>query len=414
MTDFLDSFLAQINNQTSGMPPAQAMPIRTQDFPITPSPDDIFRVNQSMSGMAQQAITPPTATMAPASMIGQAIGPPAPNPSMIGQSPRVNLPKAALAPAAAPAVGAAAAAPVSTTAGTAAGAVASTADDAVASGLGSRIRSAFPSMAGANVSKGSLLKGGAAAVAGMMASGWIDARNFGGENSELDQALTGGLLGGGLAGGAAMALGLGAGPVGWAVLGGAALFAAGNMVFGDNDSTQEKMEKAIATANGTIDDLIANPIFGIDPDTASQIKLQVAATTEFYKNSGDVAGLNAYLAGLSQTVPSFLMEATARNSAQQQKMQLQAAYGPVYSRMVDRSSNAAKQAFEIQMQAAGAVSDPTIQAAMKSQAAQQYSAQMDTMTAYAQQIAAAPQASTPAAQGVLDQTQALMQQYMGG
>jgi hypothetical protein len=294
-------------------------------------------------------------------------------------------------------------------ASTAAGA----ADDVAAAGMKTWMERNIPSLAGASISKGSLLKGGAVGVAGLMASGWLDARNFGGENSELDQALKGGALGAGVGAGAAIALGLGAGPVGWAALGGAALFAAGNMVFGDNATTEDKMDAAIEKANGTIDTLIGNPMFGIDPDTAAQIKLQVAATTEFYKNNKDQAGLNQYLAGLAQTVPSFLMEASSRNAANQQKMQMQAAFGPVYSRMVDRSSTAAKQAFDTQMQAAQSVSDPTISAALKTQAAQQYSAQMDTMAAYAQQIAGTPQNLKPSQQTVIDNTQSLMQQAMG-
>ncbi len=370
-----------------------------------------------------RTVAPTAAAAAPqVTSVNQALGrmgAPAPAAPTFGPTPPAAAPAGGIATSRALTGGAASAAPASTVAPTsiaktAGGAVVKeTAEEVVETGLRSRLAQFAPSLAG-KAGKGSLLKGGAASVAGLMASGWIDQRNLGGENSELDQGLTGALMGGGLAGGAALALGLGTGPVGWAALGGAALFAAGNMIFGDNDSTEEKMDQAIGETNSTINELIANPMFGVDPQTASQIQLQVAATTAFYKDAGDLAGLNSYLQGLAQTVPSFLMEASSRNAANQQKMALQAQFGPVFSRMVDKSSLAAKQAMDVQMQAASAVQDPGTRAAMESNAANQYSAQMDTMTAYAQQIAGSAQNSNPAAQQVLTDTQGMMAQMMGG
>lgn len=430
MTDFLDTLVQQLNpNGAAPVVASNALPTVATGANVTgflrqPVPANaITGINQNI---LEQFTKPAMAAQPLPNMIGQAgqiAAPQSQVASMIGTEPRVARaaigtgnaaagPGNAIVPYKAPVAAVAEAAPTALPSVAAAGTT-NALEEAAAKGLSARMRSAFPSLAGATVTKGSIMKGGAAAVAGLVASGWIDARNLGGENSEMDQALKGGVLGAGLGAGAALTLGLGAGPVGWAALAGAGLFAAGNMVFGDNDSLDEKMDKSIATANGTIDTLINNPTFGIDPDTASQIKLQVAATTEFYRNANDLPGLQSYLASLAQTVPSFLMEASQRDQANKQKMQMQAAFGPVYSRMVDRSSNAAQQAFTVQMEAANAISDPQVAAAMKSQASQQYSAQMDTMAAYAQQIAAAPQNLPASQQAVVDNTSGLLQQVMG-
>jgi len=418
MPGFLDDFLQQVSQSVAASTANPAtLPVNpTQQFPIASTPEDLYRVNQSLAQMTQQATQPRVlaglgnAAQSPAAQLASQIAPAAVAPKM---APSLTAPNPAMYAGAGPSAGPVAAAvpsAVSSVASVADDAVLSSVDDVAATTLGSRMRSAFPALSGANIGKGSIMKGGAAAVAGLVASGWLDSQDFGGENSNMDQALKGGAIGAGLGAGIALALG---GPVGWAALGGAALFGIGNAVLGDNDTAEEKMDKKITMANETINELINNPAFGIDQDTATQIRLQVAATTEFYKNAKDQAGLESYLAGLAQTVPSFLMEASQRNQTQQMKMQMQAQFGPVYSRMVDRSSTAAKQAFDIQLEAANAISDPATAGAMKSQAAQQYTAQMDTLAAYAQQVAQSPSQLKPSEQVVVDQTQTMMQQFMG-
>lgn len=444
--NFLQALLAQVGVAAAppsgtpipmgaGIPNPNPGIVGSSAMGVGMSPSRLASINQAVTAMGvnPQAIPGVAQTLSPAEQIAQQIGtrpaairgalPAAGQTGMGAANIAGALPAAgqtasrlpaALAPASVAGPAAAVAAPVAQSAIGAAGAGSVAASEAAtATGLMGRLGSVFPSLAGAQVSRAGLLKGGAASVAGLVASGWLDNQNFGGENSEMDQALKGGALGAGLGAGAALTLGLGAGPVGWAALAGAGIFAGANMIFGDNTTLEEKMDKKVDAANQTIDTIINNPQFGIDPDTASQIRLQVAATTEFYKNAKDEAGLTSYLESLAQTVPSFLMESSNRNLAQQQKMQLQASFGPVYSRMMDRSSTAAQQAFDIQMEAANAVSNPSVRAALQTQASQQYSAHSDLQAAYAQQITQSPQPLPPSAQMVQDQAQGLVQQAMG-
>lgn len=284
----------------------------------------------------------------------------------------------------------------------------------VAKGMLGKINNLFPSL-GLDISARSLGAGAGVALAGLAAGGFVDSLNVGGENSNWDQGLTGALKGAGIGGGLAIAAGLGAGPIGWAVLGGAALFGIGNAFLShDSGSTKDQMQTAVDKANHTIDTLISNPAFGVDTYTSQLIKTQVAASTAFYMDQKDKAGLDQYLKGLAQTVPSFLMEAQQRNQVTQEKLKLQASFGPVYAKMMDRSSTAAQQAYQSQMQAAQQIRDPQIRASLISQAGQSYSASQDLRTAYAQQAALLPgqQSSNPGVQQVDQQAASLVQQYM--
>ena len=260
---------------------------------------------------------------------------------------------------------------------------------------------------------GSLMSGLGVATTGLMASGWVDSKNLGGENSNWDRGISGGLKGAALFGGGAIALGLASGPVGWAALGGAALFGLGEaFIWGEDKSTKDQMQEAIAGANTTIDNLINNPEFGIDTDTAQQVRLQVAATTQFFLQSEDKAGLDQYLKSLASTVPSFLMQASEQNKANQQRMKLQAAYGPVYASMMERSAQANQQAFATQMQSANQIADPNIRGSLQAQAAQSYKSSQELNAAYAQQVAGATTQLPAAAQAVQDQVAAMQQQYL--
>ena len=267
-------------------------------------------------------------------------------------------------------------------------------------------------------------------MAGLIAGGFADHLNIGGENSNWDKGITGGIKGLGFGGAAAIALGL-TGPVGWAVVGGAALFGIANAVFsgrsGDQQghrSTIDQMHYSIGKANHTVDMLLANPQFGVDQWTAQQIRTQVSASTQFYLDQRDKAGLNQYLSGLATTVPSFLMQASQRNQVVQEKLKMQAAFGPVYSAMVDRSANAGQQAYADQMKAANAVTDPTLRASLQTQAASSYTSNQNLLTAQAQQVAMLPgssgtnpaqqgqQQTSPQVQQLQTNTQALVNQYM--
>ena len=279
--------------------------------------------------------------------------------------------------------------------------------------INTKLNSLLPGGMAVNMTVGSLMSGLGVASTGLMASGWIDSKDFGGENSNFDRGISGGLKGAALFGGGAIALGLSSGPVGWAALAGAALFGLGEaFLWGEDKSTQEQMQDAINGTNATIDSLINNPQFGIDTDTAQQIRLQVAATTQFFLQSEDKEGLDLYLKSLATTVPSFLMQASEQNKINQQRMRLQAAYGPVYASMMEQSAQANQQTFATQMQAANQIADPNIRTALQSQAAESYKASQQLNAAYAQQVAGATTQLPAAAQSVQDQVAAMQQQYL--
>lgn len=274
--------------------------------------------------------------------------------------------------------------------------------------------SRIPGLSGVNMTGASLMKGFGVATAGLVASGWVDSMNLGGENSNWDRGLSGAVEGLGIGAGGALALGIAGGPVGWAALVGAGLFGLGEaFVWGDDDSHEDKVNKLAIKTTDTINGVIGSTS-GIDANVANQIRTQVSATTAIYKATGDLEGMQAYLGSLAQTVPSFLMEAQSRQEATNQKLRLQAAYGPVYAATMERASAGTKQAYDVQMKAAQAVNDPQLSATLSAQASTMMQTQLDTQAAYAQQVAGASTKLTPAEQGVQDQTQALMTQAMSG
>lgn len=279
------------------------------------------------------------------------------------------------------------------------------------SGINTRLNALAPGL-GMEITASSLMSGLSVAGLGLMASGMIDRLNIGGEGSNWDVGISKGIMGAGLGAGGAIALGLSAGPIGWAALGGAALFSLTG-IFGPHQSEQSKANKMTDKALATINNLIARPEFGIDSYTGQQIRAQFYAATEIYKGNKDWKGLETYIQGLAQTVPTFLMQAAEKNQAVQQRMKLQAAFGPVYADMMARSADANKLAFDTQMQAASQVSDPKISAALQSRAAEGYRSSQELQAAYARQIAASTTNLPPAAQQVQDQAQQAIYQMMG-
>lgn len=292
---------------------------------------------------------------------------------------------------------------------------AATGDEAAAAtgrlgSLNASLNKMFPNL-GAKLSMGSIVTGLGVAFAGLQVSGFIDARNFGGEDSNLDQGLTGGIAGAGIGAGAALALGLSAGPVGWAALGGAALFGVAKMFQGKKS---DAMNDKIDTARGTIESLLSNPAYGVDAYTAQQVRMQFEASTKFLMDQKNSAGLDQYLTSLASTVPTFLMQAAEKQQAVNQRMQLQASFGPVYSAMMERSAAANQRAFDAQMQAANQVSDPNTSAMLRTQAAERYRTAQDLQAAYARQVAGSTTTLPAPAQAVQDQFAAYVQQSMGG
>lgn len=289
-------------------------------------------------------------------------------------------------------------------------------------GLATKAQSLFPASmrAASPLTMGTLLGGLSVAVTGLQVGGFIDSQDWGGENSNLDRGLTGIATGAGLGAGAAITIGLAAGPVGWAALGGAALFGIGEaFLWGDDDSTEDQMHKAIEGTTHTIDTLLNNPEFGIDSETKKQIHLEVSAATAFYLDSGDKAGLDAYLKNLASTVPGFLMQSVQQQQVTQQRMELQAVYGPVYANLMERSAEAYQTSFDTEMAAAARIGDPKLRAAYERQAAQSLASNQALSAAYARQVAGAAQSTTgtgtsTAAQGELDRVQQLMDQAMAG
>lgn len=270
--------------------------------------------------------------------------------------------------------------------------------------ISSKLTSLLPGEMAVNISMGSLAAGASVAMAGLAASGWVDSKDIAGQNSAWDRGISGGIEGAGLGAAAAIGLGLASGPVGWAALGGAALFSVSSLLWGEDKSDKEQMQSALDHTNHTIENLLTSPQFGVDAETARMIRLQVAAATSFYMDNNDKAGLDQYLKGLSSTVPSFLMQAAQNNAATKQQMAQQAVYGPVFSAMLDRSTKANDVSYQSKLAAFNNVTDPVLRATLIANAGTEYSANADLHTAYAQQIAGT--AGTTAAQTSIPQVPA--------
>ena len=265
---------------------------------------------------------------------------------------------------------------------------------------------------GVNITKTGLVRGAGMAGVGLMASQFFDGMDLGGENSIVDRGGSGAILGAGLGGGAAIALGLGAGPVGWAALGGAALFAGYKTLWGDKQTTPEKMRDAIGDTRETIASL--GEMYGIEGEAMQDIMLQYEASTAMYLQNEDKDGLKTFMAGMGTQLPALMLAAREEQKAGQQEkerfdtmMAAQAQFAPIFERTLDRASQASQTAYQTANGAANYLDQrqPQLAALYRQTAAQSQASAANLQAAYAKQMATAPVVT-----GTTDQLQRQLQQ----
>ena len=258
------------------------------------------------------------------------------------------------------------------------------------------IRSTATNM-GVNVTKAGLMRGAGVAGAGYMASQFIDGMNLGGEQSVLDKGASGAILGAGLGGGAALALGLGTGPVGWAALGGAALFAGGRMLFGGDDTKLETATKAVGETRETITELAG--MYGIEGDALQDIMMQYDMSTQMLIDQEDTDGIKNFMAGVTTQLPAMMLQAREEQKAGEQEqmryqnmMAAQAQFAPIFDRTLQRAEQASQTAMRYAEDSASVMDarHPQLGELFRQTAAQSQAAAANLRAAYARQMAQAP------------------------
>lgn len=251
-----------------------------------------------------------------------------------------------------------------------------------------------------NVTRMGLMRGAGVAGLGYMAAGIMDGMNIGGENSNADQGISGAVLGAGLGAGGAMALGLAAGPIGWAALGGAALFAGGKMLFGDNKTTPAKMQEAADKTRSSIQEL--SGLYGLPADATSELMMQYDVTTRLYTDNKDKEGLKAYLTGLSQTLPALMLQQKDQYDAEEKEQQryegmlaTQAQFAPIFEQAIGQAQQASAGAMATANEVSHrlAVSAPNLSNLVRSGAATSNANANRLYAGYAAQMAMGPQAN---------------------
>lgn len=258
------------------------------------------------------------------------------------------------------------------------------------------LRNAASSL-GMEVTRGSLMRGAGVAGGGYMVSQFIDGLNLGGEQSTLDKGASSAILGAGLGGGAALALGLGAGPAGWAALGGAALIGGARALWGGDDTKLETQTKAVDETRSTITELAG--MYGIEGEALDDIMLQYEASTSMLIDQKDTDGLKNFMAGISTNLPALMLQAreeqkTANQDQQRYEamMQTQAQFAPIFEQSLNRAAQSNQQATAQANNAANYLDQrqPQLAALYRTTAAQSEAAAANLQAAYAKQMATAP------------------------
>lgn len=248
---------------------------------------------------------------------------------------------------------------------------------------------------GVNITRAGMMRGAGVAGAGFMASQFFDGMDLGGENSVMDRGGSGAILGGSLAGGAAVALGI---PhVAAAAAGGAILLGGYKALFGDKETTPEKMQGTIDDTRETIANL--GQMYGIEGEAMNDIMLQYEASTSMYLQQEDKDGLKAFMAGMGTQLPALMLQAREQQKGEQQEqeryqtmMAAQAQFAPIFERTLDRASQASQTAYQTANGAANYLDQrqPQLAALYRQTAAQSQSSAANLQAAYAKQMASAP------------------------
>lgn len=243
------------------------------------------------------------------------------------------------------------------------------------------------------LSKGSVIKGAGVGIAAQIISGLVGSQNFGGENSNLDQALTGGIQGAGIGGGLALALGA-SGPVGWAAAAGGFLLDAVFSAQEEGGTTEERMQKSVTKTTNTIQQM--GQQYGLDPSDMADILLQHNATTQLFLNNKDKKGLDAYLSQLPTALPAMMVQYKQQRDQEaqhnQRVMAMQGAFAPIFNSIAQRSSQDNQVAYQNAVYAADqlATTNPQLASLIKANASTANQSSDAIMAAYAAQLATAP------------------------
>lgn len=285
--------------------------------------------------------------------------------------------------------GQAASSPIDDIVASAAGATGGSGGGVAAAGAGGASAAQRASML-ANITKGSLIRGAGVAGAGYMASGILDSMDIGGENSAWDRAGSGAVLGAGLGMGGAIALGLGTGPVGWAALGGAALFGGAKYLWGDSETSVEKMQTTIDDTRENI--LQIGGMYGLDQNALNDILMQYDMSASLYLENEDKEGMKAWMAGLTQTLPAMMLQQKEEADRYGKMIALQGQFAPMFEAQMSRAAQASEVAMQSADQVAGYFEQdhPNLAALTRQVAAQSNESSQRLMAAYAQQIALSP------------------------
>lgn len=266
----------------------------------------------------------------------------------------------------------------------------------------------------------SLMKGGSIATGGLMVSQFLDGMDIGGEQSFLDKTLSGGVLGASLGGGAAVALGLGTGPAGWAALGGALMFAGAKNLWGD--PSYDEVKSTLDTTRATVSEL--GEMYGLSDEAMDDILFQFDAGSAMYTAEKDGTGLKEYLAGVGTQLPALMLQAretdktrTAEQDRYDTMMQTQAQFAPMFEQQMDCASQASQTAYQTANASATYLDQrqPQLAALFRQTAAQSQASAANLQAAYAAQVA-----QQPVITGTIDQLdrqlaeQEMMQQQLAG
>lgn len=270
---------------------------------------------------------------------------------------------------------------------------------------------------------GTVLRGSGIATAGLIGSGIVDSINIGGENSVIDQGLTGAILGGGLGAGAAVALGA-TGPVGWGIIGASIAAGAAYKLFGgDKRSDEERMRDAITQSSKSFQTIAGS--IGLRDDTIGDLMDEFTATTSILEQQKDREGLETFIAGFSQNLPQILMAAKQQQELEDEEIKrynqqliMQSQFAPLFEQQTQRASQAAEMANVAALDSAARLeqTSPQLAALIRQQGAQSNAAAQDLYAAYAKQLATTPVAHSiedvQAGQAQYAQQDLLFQQMM--
>lgn len=264
-----------------------------------------------------------------------------------------------------------------------------------------------------------MMKAGGAAIGGQLAGSFVDDMDIGGENSNLDQFLSGGIKGAGAGAAAAMLMG---GPAGWGALAGGLGYGAFKSFFGDDETSAEKMANQVSEFNMMTQEMASG--LGVRPDVLEETLLPINLQIQMAMESGDKDMLKQTVEAARQNLPTLIQNAYGQSQVKQQEedryarmIANQAQFAPMFENAIERSSLASQQSMQYSNDLADQLdaSAPGLSDMIRSTAARSNASSEALMAAYAGQIAMQPQV-TADSNLLAERTaqQELLSQYMAG